>query len=256
MAIHRWRTAAAAGALLAATGASAAAQRGSLPEPGLYRIDAVNQLDVGAGQARLTEEGATGTVTARIQSGGHDSGERVYPGSAPVQRCVQASPVFPPPGIGAPCTKMATHGSAGNFVHTAQCGPVRIKVTGKQLTRDTWDIVQENVMAPTAGAPDLSGLRPMLEHMARHAPTAEERAKAAAQLKQLPAMQADMAAKRAQVHAEFEQAKSAAKTPEEAALLAAAQARLHTSGMPMAATRHERWTRISNHCQQAGTTPQ
>lgn len=108
--------------------------------------------------------------------------------------------------------------------------------------------VQEGVMTPVAGAPDLSGMRPLLERMAQHAPTAEERAKAAAQLAQLPAMQADMAAKRAQVQAEFEQAKSSAKTPEEAAMLAAAQARLQTTGMPMTATRHERWTRISNSC--------
>lgn len=233
---------------LLAAAAAAAAPRASLPEPGLYRIDAVNQLATDAGRARLAEDGATGTVTARTQSGGYDSGERVYPGTGPNERCVPAAASFPPPGIGTPCTNMATHGSPGNFVHTAQCGPVRVKVTGRQLSKDLWDIVQENVMTPVAGAPDLSGMRPLLERMAQHAPTAEERAKAAAQLAQLPAMQADMAAKRAQVHAEFEQAKSSAKTPEEAAMLAQAQARLQTTGMPMTATRHERWTRIANSC--------
>ncbi|MRV74087.1 hypothetical protein GJ700_20470 [Duganella sp. FT92W] len=248
MALNLWRAGSGIGAMLAAASVLAATPRASLPEPGLYRIDAVNQLEMDAGRARLAEDGATGTVTARTQSGGYDSGDRVYPGNGPQQRCIPATPAFPPPGIGAPCTNTATHGSPGSFIHTAQCGPVQVKVTGKQLDKDTWDIVQEHVMTPAPGAPDLSGMRPLLERMAQHAPTAEERAKAAAQLAQLPAMQADMSAKRAQVHADFEKAKSSAKTPEEAAMLAAAQARLQTSGMPMTATRHERWTKISSSC--------
>jgi len=246
-------------AMIAATPAIAAAPAtpmDKLPAQGLYRIDSVSRISSADGAQRTFQEnGASGDTKVQLQAGGHVSA-RLYQGTAPVTRCVQSH--TPPVALTVPgmtgCTAQSSRASKDGMVHVAVCNGMKITLTMNRLDRDNWDVVTQVTSAPGAPAPvGMDGLTPLLEHAAKHAPTAEQRAKATSQLAQLPAMQAQMQAQRRHTADSLQRAVAQAKTPEEKKTLEGARDQLNNNiPLPMQGSRHERWTRIGDACSGGG----
>jgi hypothetical protein len=232
--------------------AGAAVDPDLLPAPGLYRVDSLSSVATPDGAARsdVGEDGASGDTSVRTQVGAAVA-KQFYKGAAPLTHCVQpqAQPAAFVTRAAASCPSQSTQVLKNGFIHTSLCNGLKTTVTVHKLGSGSWDVVTRVTGAQPAGPAGVQGLQPLLEHMAQHAPTAEQRAKAAAQLAQLPAMQATVTAQRAQTADQLKKALAQAKTPEEKAALRGALAQLDASGMPVPnGERHEQWTRISNTC--------
>lgn len=237
-----------AAALFAATAHAAAPE---LPPPGLYRIDSEGQARHGMGphEARISVRtgGASGDETTRSVVAGQDSGSRTTRGSGPLTHCVKAGPpVVPPAFAKGLCKTQSTSRSADGMVQVASCPTGALTLRIRRLDDRTWEYVTETDMS-SGTTPNLGGTRTMLEMAARGAGTAEERARAAKALAELPRMEAALNRDRAGAETALQQALADAKTPQEAALVRQAMARIH-GRVPIKTRERTTLTRIADHC--------
>lgn len=237
-----------AAALLSGT-APAAAQE--LPPPGLYRIDSEGETRHGIGrhEARISfrSDGASGDETTRSVVAGQDSGSHTSRGSAPLTHCVKAGPpVIPPAFAKGLCKTQSTTRGAQGMVQVASCPTGKLTLRIRRLDDKTWEYITETDMS-SGTMPDLGGTRTMLEMAARGASTAEERARAAKALAELPRMEAAMKDDRAGAEAKLQQALADARTPQEAALVRQAMARIH-GRIPIQERDRTTLTRIADRC--------
>ncbi len=237
--------------LLAASALAAPAFK-SIPA-GMYRIDADNEIIMGQGKStiRVHEDGATGTTTDRTRAGDSEYAH-TYKGKGPVTRCVQPTPAGGTsawPFFDVPCKAQSTKTTANGFVHVAQCNGQRTTVTVQRLDDDKWIVDQDIEALPGAKAPDMTGMRPMLERTVQTG-TPDQRAKAEAMLKQLPQMQGQLDQQRTATIAGLMKSKAEARTAEEAAAFDGAIKSMQQSwnGDLMKVKRREHWTRISLNC--------
>lgn len=222
-----------------------------MPPPGLYRIDSEGSFGWNAAPGVAVQQkidGATGAMVDRRTAGGASS-ERVYKGSGAVTHCVKLvnkQAMALPAALAGNCQVQSTSAIKDGVVHQAACPGGATTLTVLRIDSDTWEYRTE---VQTGGAtPTLAtAIKPVLEHTALHGATADERAKAAQQLKELPAMQDKMTAERAAAADIFNKQLKAAKSPQEVAALKAALAQLQ-GGVPMHSQSRERWTRIGNIC--------
>lgn len=224
-----------------------------MPPPGLYRIDqdgTMRMPDVDS-SFRQREDGATGDV-ATATTTPHGSYARDFKGQGPNNFCVpvrNTGMVLPPSLSAAACKTISTTGDANGIVHIAQCSMGRVKLTVRRLGDDTWEFINE-ADVKVGGVPDMNAMKPMLETMAKHGKTAEERDQARQMLATLPQQQAQMDTQIAEVKASMAKELANARTPEEAAAIRQAMTAMQAGGGGrMQAASRALWTRISHTCQ-------
>lgn len=242
-----------ASVLLAVTAHAGAAARvpQEMPPPGLYRIDLDSKMEEKVGKVGYTihsrTDGGSGNESTRSVIDGQDSGTRVAKSSAPLTQCIKAGPpVLPPQLAKGVCKTLSTSRTAEGLVQVAACPSGKVTVRTRRLDEKTWEYLTETDMS-SGTTPNLDGTRTMLEMAARGASTAGERAQAAKALAELPRAQAQMDRDRVKAEAALQQALAAARTPQEAALVRQAMARIHGQ-VPIQIRARTTLTRIADHC--------
>lgn len=232
-----------------ATPATRAAQQ-ELPPPGLYRVDSDARIQHKAAPHATTTihtDGGSGDQVSRSVVAGIDGGRQVARGGAPVTQCVRAGTPALPPALGkAACKTESTTRTKDGVVHLASCPTGKLSLKVRRLDDRTWEYITEMDMS-TGSTPNLDGTRTMLEMAARGAAKAQDRAEAARALAELPRMQAGMDRERAGAEAALQQALADARTPQEAALVRQAMARIH-GRVPIQTRDRTTLTRIADHC--------
>lgn len=188
---------------LAAFGAQAAPppQSEHLPPPGLYRvndIDTQGKHNLPRGEVLKTEtrrDGKTGDekITSTVYGA---SGTSQVAGDGPTTMCIPAPkgalpPSMPPvPG----CTSAPGVPVSGGMRATMHCAFGDTTITTRRLSQTTWQFESQTVVKQSqVGRGDAaSPMRAMLEAMAANG-TPEEKREAAAQMANLPKMEAQMA---------------------------------------------------------------
>lgn len=242
--------------LVGATARAAPAIERMLPPAGLYRLDAASTTSVPApapaNRVDVRVDGASGDIVRRERVGGADSGEKVYEGKGPVTHCIRprriADALYTSAVALASCPDQSSQvGADGVLVHTANCPASVVTLTVRRIDKLTWEY--DTVSATRASDPqaDLAWMRPVLEREAAEGKTAEARARAAQQLRDLPRLQRELAEKQMAVNVEFAKALRSARTPQEADAVRAAMAK---SGKSVATDVRQRvrWTRIGERC--------
>lgn len=227
-----------------------------LPPAGLYRLDSASttstQAPAPAQRVDTRLDGESGDIVRRERAGGYDSGEQVFQGKGPVTHCIRprrlADALYTSAVALAACPDQSSRvGEDGVLVHTANCPTARVTLTVRRIDASTWEY--DTVTATPAGEPasDLAWMKPVLEREAAEGKTAEARARAARQLRDLPRLQRELVEKQAEVDARFAAALRGAKSPQETAAVTAAMAK---AGRKVAteARQRVRWTRIGNSC--------
>ena len=241
----------------ASTGTLAAS--GALPpgldtvlQPGLYRIEGevVGTFGTPTVNAQLKTDAGNGDAKAVWRNERGVVAERQYSGSGPRTVCIGGANAGPPPG--ATCPTQSNRTDDGTLHWTSQCNGMSIRGSAKRVSSDVWQFETRLVSSPTAaagGPASLEAMRPLLEHTARNAATAQERAKAKEALEKLPQMQKEMAQRQAEMQAKLQEAERRA-TPEQAAQMKAMRERMGSGGMGglMDGLSRERWTRIAASC--------
>lgn len=244
----RHRGASLAVALVAVAGsAGAAGSDPLLPPPGQYRIDTETKFIGPNGGVTMTGrlDAASGDSALRIKTQGADTGERLSKG-APQLHCVHASRA-PLPPLPANCKHQSTRREKDIAIHHAVCAGGSTKMTVRRLDRDRWEYLSEQAITSSIAAPNLAYLKPALEHEIKHGTTLEARSKAAQQLAQLPAMQAQMSGQHASTLEMLKAREKIEKDPQGKMALAGAIAGMQ-GAKPMAATTRTIWTRIAESC--------
>lgn len=153
-----------------------ATSSGSPPPPGLYEVSTRTVFENGEASAELSQDGRTGTDTMRTSAGGVTHAQ----GSGPVRACVGNGP------------------SPAQLAGLASL-PTTIRYT--RLDADRWQADLEVVM-PAPGSVPVSSIAPMLAAARAHA-TPAERAKIDAMSAQLPQMQKQQDAAKAELRAQM-----------------------------------------------------
>lgn len=243
--------------LAAAHPAWAASLAAIVPPPGLYQVDSTSSHAQASLPVVVEQDldGATGDRVSRTRVPGGTSSMRSA-GSGPETRCVQSRS----PGAMAQATLMHALSDCPNqhqkivgqdtVVHTAQCPGSRSTITFRKRDSRTWEIESRVETYPVQGPLDLSHLRTMLEHEARHGATADRRKEAAARLKELPAALKQIEAQRSATAADLNAALARAQSDQEREMIRKALASLHTRYGPAStiATTRERWTSLGRQC--------
>jgi len=236
---------------VAAHAGAAARVPQEMPPPGLYRIDLDSKMEEKVGKNGYTihsrTDGGSGDESTRSVIAGRDSGTRVVKGGPPLTQCIKAGPpVIPPAFAKGMCKTQSTSRTAEGLVQVAACPSGKLTLRVRRLDEKTWEYVTDTDMS-SGTTPNLDGTRTMLEMAARSASTAAERAQAAKALAELPRAQAKMDQERVQAEAALQQALAAARTPQEAALVRQAMARIHGQ-VPRQVQARTTLTRIADNC--------
>lgn len=240
----------------AGTAVAAPALEQILPPAGLYRLDAASTTSVPApapaNRVDTRIDGASGDIVRRERVAGADSGEKVYEGKGPVTHCIRprrmADALYSSALALASCPDQSSRiGADGVLVHTANCPAGQVTLTVRRIDQRTWEYDTVSATRGSDPAADLAWMRPVLEREAAQGKTAQARAKAAQQLRDLPRLQGELAQKQAAVDLAFATALRNAKTPREEEAVRAA---MEKAGKPVAseARQRVRWTRIGARC--------
>jgi hypothetical protein len=237
-------------AVAACAGAAARVPQ-EVPPPGLYRVDLDSKMEEKVGQHAYAihsrTDGGSGDESTRSVAAGQDSGTRVAKGSAPLTQCIKAGPPALPSHLAkGVCKTLSTSRTAEGLVQVASCPSGKLTLRIRRLDDKTWEYLTDTDMS-SGTTPKLDGTRTMLEMAAHGASTAAERAEAKKALAGLPRAQAQMDQERVKAEAALQQALAAARTPQEAALVRQAMARIHGQ-VPIQIRARTTLTRIADHC--------
>lgn len=228
-----------------------AAQSGEMPPPGLYRIDMDSTMAF-AGQpvqTRMVTQGSNGDTEAQWKAGAK-SASRQFKGNAPLTQCVKTyagvSPM--PPGGPLSCKSQATAKTADGMVHTATCPMGKISTTIRQLDSERWEYLIDVDMVASEPGTSTSGMAYVLKRQAENGATMQERAKAKAQLAQLPGLQKEIDAGRAEAIAELQKELNTTTDPEVKATLQKTLVRVAPGAPVMKTHSRQVWTRIADSC--------
>lgn len=233
----------------------------SLPRPGLYRIDmdGTFTMPVGGMKAgfRQRTDGNTGDVVANQFGNGERTPDQFYKGNGPATLCIKpyvidstsdAATIAAITKVAAACPDQSTVYTSDGYIHKANCATSEMTLTVKKIDTDTWEYTTETTMFQSTAGPDVNGMRFIAENMAKNGATPAERDKARKLLAELPEMQKKMSQGQIDAIAQMKEAQRTAKTPEEAAMLRTALARMTGQTPTVTAFSKERRTRISNSC--------
>ncbi|HEX7987386.1 MAG TPA: hypothetical protein VF616_28020 [Duganella sp.] len=244
-------------ALLAAGAASAAISPAAFnkvaPPPGLYRIDSDGTLRMPDADAtfRQKEDGASGDVSVSATQQGQGY-QRDFKGAGAQTYCLPPrsgkAAILPPDMGAAACKNISESVTDTTLVTESQCSIGKVKVTIRKLGNDTWEVLHEGDMKTSPGGADMNAMRPMLENMARNAPTAEQRAQAKQMLADLPKQQAAMQAALAETKAALIKEQASATSAEEKGAIAKQLQAMEQGGPRMQTRGRTLWTRIGNSC--------
>lgn len=225
-----------------------------LPPPGLYLVekDATAALVESPMSTREQHSGQVQTLTNK-------SGDQVVQQKRSLPQdttCVpprQANAPLLLPSFGhTTCQNVSTTVTGNSLKIVAQCPTGRIAHTVTKLDDKHWENISDTEWgAGGAARNNFGSMRPMLEQMARSAPTQADRDKAKQLLATLPRRQAELDRQMAAATAGAQQAVRDAQTPEEAAAARKAAERMENqASLPpqFKGSGRERWTRIADRC--------
>jgi hypothetical protein len=234
-----------------------------MPRPGLYRIDLDGTLmnpsaEVSAGM-RIQTDGATGDTVAQGIIDGTSTYSRRVQGDRPATECIAPYPKGPAADAAAMqalanmplCSNQTTVYTKDGYIHKATCSTSHMVLTVKKIDRDVWDFVIETTQFQSAQGPDLRGMKFVLENAVKNAPSAKERADAAKKLAALPDMQNKMSQAQALTIKSLQQELRQAKSPEVAAMIKDALARMTGQAPTLTSVSKQRKTRIADTCNSA-----
>ena len=248
----------AAGLIAAAPALNAVGAAGS-PPPGQYRIDSETTTTSRAGPTTIQSvqrvDGATGQVTLTQKSSVDPANvaTRSMKGDGPNGWCVPQNGALPPPkAMPGACENVARTQTPGGSTQRADCSTGRFDEQWRRVDDRTWDRSLRVKQAPAASN---TSPQPALE-FAMRGMTPEDRARAQAEMADMPSA-ADMAGARATLIAALEQ-QARTGDPNEAAAARQQLAAMRGSS-PAAGTDsgvvveiRERWTRVAETCRAGG----
>ena len=223
------------------------------PPPGLYRIDSDGTMRLPDADAtvRQKQDGATGDVSVSATQKGQGY-QRDFKGEGQQTYCLPPrsgkGDILPPQMAAAACKNISESVTDTTLVTESQCSIGKIKVTIRKLGNDTWEVLHQGDMKTSPAGSDMNAMRPMLENMAKNAPTAEQRAQAKQMLADLPKQQAAMQAALAETKAELIQEQASASSAAEKAEIAKQLQAMDQGGPRMQTSSRTLWTRIGNSC--------
>lgn len=223
------------------------------PPPGLYRIDTDGTMRMPDADAtiRQKQDGATGDVDVSATQKGQ-AYQRQFKGTGEQTYCLPPrsgkAAILPPEMGAAACKNISESVTDTTLVTESQCSIGKIKVTIRKLGNDTWEVLHEGDMKTSPGGQDMNAMRPMLENMAKNAPTAEQRAQAKQMLADLPKQQAAMQAALAETKAELIKEQTSASSAAEKAEIGKQLQAMEQGGPHMKTNSRTLWTRIGNSC--------
>lgn len=222
-----------------------------LPPPGLYRIDMDSTMAFAhqPTEARMITQGSNGDTQAQWKTG-PQSVSRQSKGSAPLSQCVKLNNGVPlmPPGGPMSCKSQQTSKTSKGVVHTAMCPMGKISTTIRQLDSARWEYLIDVDMVNGGPGTSTGGMALVLKHQAENGASAQERAKAKVQLAELPALQKELDAGRAEAIADLQKELSSTTDPAEKAQLQTALTRMAPGAPVMKAHSRQVWTRIADTC--------
>lgn len=226
-----------------------------LPPPGLYRVEGdATATHLATGMSVRDQDNDAGTLATYTGSDGKSVQQQINHTRDNI--CVpprKANAPLPLTSMGtAACKTLSATVSGDTLSHSAQCATGRIAFTVTRLGNNQWEYTNEDEWgAGGLARNNPAAMRPMVEQMARNAPTEAERNKAKQFLAQLPQLQAQTDQQLAAALAGARQALSEARTPEEvAAMRKAVQMLENQNSLPAQhkTTGKSRWTRIADSC--------
>ncbi|MRX09290.1 hypothetical protein GJ697_15715 [Pseudoduganella sp. FT25W] len=218
-------------ALLAAANAAAVSQADYariMPPPGLYSIEADATImhtrqPLGI---RTQRSGATETSTYIAPD---QQVTRQLPLDQPETTCVPPRPAkaapLPSYMLPAVCKNLSETVSGDSLTLVHQCQTGRMSIVFQRLDSTHWQV--SHAAEIMGGVPNVTALKPMLEQMARHGASEQERQQAKRMLAELPQRQAAL----------------------EAQLASIGMKPGYTNQVAMRDTSVQRWTRIADQCQ-------
>lgn len=224
------------------------------PPPGLYRIDsdATMRMAPDSATVRHQQDGASGKLDVTATQPGKRP-QQVFQGSVPkAQYCLPPrsgkAAILPPQMAAAACKNISESITDTTLVTESQCAIGKIKVTIRKLGNDKWKMTHESDTKTSPAASNMNAMRPMLENMAKNAPTAADRAQAKEMLADLPRQQAEMQAALAETRADLLKEQASASSAAEKAEIGKQLLAMDQGGPTMHATSRTLWTRIGNSC--------
>lgn len=226
-----------------------------LPPPGLYRVeDDATMTHLSNGMSVRDQSNQSGTLATYHSPDGHTAQQQINHPQATI--CVPLrkanAPLLPIAMGTAACKTLSTTVSGDTLSHEAQCAIGRTAFTITRLGNDQWEYTDDNEWGAGGMARNNpAAMRPMVEQMARNAPTEADRTKARQLLAQLPQLQAQSDQQMVAALAGARQALKEARTPEEvAAMRKVVQMLENQDSLPAQnkSSGKSRWTRIADSC--------
>ena len=228
------------------------------PPAGLYQSDMDGTITILTGptpmSSHLRTDGKTGDTISYQTGNGQRTPDRLIKGKGPITLCQsEIKPGIPLAATQAlaalaTCPDQTTSYNEDGYVHKAKCVTSEMTLTVQKIDTDTWEFTTETTTFLSSTAPDISGMRLMLEQIIKNGGSEKKIADARKQLAELPETQRKISEAQAGMIAQFKEQASAAKTPEERAMFKSALVKLTGRTPLQQAISKERRTRISNFC--------